>query len=98
VTVALPANEINEQQWAAVLVEVLATAVLPLFYGFLGAGAAVVRNIWGKMKDSLLSPRDLTLSLGQLALARSSAHVLDCSSPPPGPGRKVLRGSPAPLL
>jgi hypothetical protein len=67
-TVALPASAINEHQWAAMLVEVLATAVLPLCYGFLGAGAAVVRNIWGKMRDSLLSPRDLTLSLGQLAL------------------------------
>jgi hypothetical protein len=28
----------------------------------------VVRNLWGKMRDSLLQPRDLTLSLGQLAL------------------------------
>jgi hypothetical protein len=61
-------NSVNEQQWAAVLLQVLAIAVLPLCYGFLGAGAAVVRNIWGKMRDSLLSPRDLTLSLGQLAL------------------------------
>ncbi len=43
-------------------------AVLPLYYGFLGAGAAVVRNIWGKMRDSLLSPRDIILSWGQLAL------------------------------
>jgi hypothetical protein len=67
-TVALPANAIDQQQWAAIWVELLATAVLPLCYGFLGAGAAVVRNIWGKMRDSLLSPRDLTLSLGQLAL------------------------------
>jgi hypothetical protein len=50
------------------LVEVLGTAVLPFCYGILGAGAAVVRNIWGKMRDSLLAPRDLTLSLGQLAL------------------------------
>jgi hypothetical protein len=58
----------DEHQWAAVMVEVLTTAVLPLCYGFLGAGAAVVRSIWGKMRDSLLSPRDLTLSLGQLAL------------------------------
>lgn len=67
-TIAVPADAVNEQQWASVLLQVLATAVLPLCYGFLGAGAAVVRNIWGKMRDSLLSPRDLTLSLGQLAL------------------------------
>jgi hypothetical protein len=65
----LDASRLGDQhQWAAVMVEVLTTAVLPLCYGFLGAGAAVVRSIWGKMRDSLLSPRDLTLSLGQLAL------------------------------
>lgn len=67
-SLAVPDYAVNEKQWAAVLVQVLAIAVLPLCYGFLGAGAAVVRNIWGKMRDSLLSPRDLTLSLGQLAL------------------------------
>jgi hypothetical protein len=64
---AVPEEETNEQ-WGAILLQVLASAVLPLCYGFLGAGAAVVRDLWGKMKDSLLSPRDLTLALGQLAL------------------------------
>ena len=66
--VALPANAVNQQQWASTLVDLLATSVLPLCYGFLGAGAAVVRSVWNKMRDSLLTPRDLTLSLGQLAL------------------------------
>jgi hypothetical protein len=66
--VALPINAVNQQQWAATLVDLLATSVLPLCYGFLGAGAAVVRSVWNKMRDSLLTPRDLTLSLGQLAL------------------------------
>jgi hypothetical protein len=50
------------------LVEVLASSVLPLFYGVLGAGTAVVRNISSKMSDSLLKPRDITLSLWQLVL------------------------------
>jgi hypothetical protein len=54
--------------WAAIIAEVLATAVLPICYGFLGAGAAVVRSIYAKMRESLLSPRDLTLAWGQLAL------------------------------
>jgi hypothetical protein len=57
-----------DEQWAAIVLEVLASAVLPLCYGFLGAGAAVVRDLWNKMRESLLSPRDLTLALGQLAL------------------------------
>jgi hypothetical protein len=61
-----PVNQIHEQ-WATILVQVLATSVLPLCYGLLGAGVAVVRNIWSKMRDSLLSPRDFTLSLGQMA-------------------------------
>jgi hypothetical protein len=63
-----PANSVANSQWAAALVEVLAAAVLPFCYGFLGAGAAVVRNIWAKMRDSQLAPRDLRLAFGQLAL------------------------------
>jgi hypothetical protein len=55
------------RQWAIFFIEVLATSVLPLLYGVLGAGVAVVRNLWTKMRDSLLSPRDPTLAMGQLA-------------------------------
>ncbi|TIL42780.1 hypothetical protein [Mesorhizobium sp.] len=51
-----------------VLVDVLSSFVLPLFYGILGSGAAVVRNIWAQTSASLLSPRDFTLSLVQLSL------------------------------
>jgi hypothetical protein len=58
----------TDELWGSALNEVLASAVLPVCYGILGAGAAVVRDLWGKMRDSLLSPRDLTLALGQLAL------------------------------
>jgi PASTA domain len=65
--VKLLPNQINEQQWAAVLLQVLATAVLPLFYGLLGAGAAVVRSLWSKTRDSLLGRRDVLLSFGQMA-------------------------------
>jgi hypothetical protein len=76
----------DEHQWAAVMVEVLSTAVLPLCYGFLGAGAAVVRNIWGKMRDSLLLPRDLTLSLGQLALGAVIGACIGLFIAPSGGG------------
>jgi hypothetical protein len=65
--VKLQPNQISEQQWAAVLLQVLATAVLPLFYGLLGAGAAVVRSLWSKTRDSLLGRRDILLSFGQMA-------------------------------
>lgn len=49
-------------------VNVLGGAVLPVLYGFLGAAAAVVRSLSSKIRNSLLSPRDLHLSLQQLAL------------------------------
>ena len=61
-------DDAGDAEWGRVLTVVLANAVLPLCYGLLGAGAAVVRDLWAKMRESLLSPRDLTLALGQLAL------------------------------
>ena len=63
----LPAGP-SSVQWAQILLDVLANSVLPLFYGLLGAGAAIVRSIWSKMSNSLLLHRDLILSLGQLSL------------------------------
>jgi hypothetical protein len=42
--------------------------ILPLCYGILGSGAAVVRSYWAKIRYSLLIPGDFTLSLVQLAL------------------------------
>jgi hypothetical protein len=53
---------------ASRLTSVLGTAVLPVLYGFLGAGAAVLRSISRRIKFSTLTPRDLHLSLLQLAL------------------------------
>ena len=63
----VPLN-VPQESFAAILLDVLAGAVLPIFYGILGAGAAAVRGVWAKMRDSLLSPRDLFLSAGQVAL------------------------------
>jgi hypothetical protein len=57
-----------DEQWAAVWLAILGGVVLPIFYGVLGAGAAVVRNLSFKMRDSLLAPRDLTLSWVRLVL------------------------------
>jgi len=88
---------VNEQ-WASILIEVLAGAVLPLCYGFLGAGAAVVRSLWGRMRDSLLSPRDWTLALGQLALGAVIGACIGLFVAPSGantaaPGGVGLTGS-----
>ena len=53
---------------AAWWANLLGTAILPVLYGFLGAIASVVRTWSRKIKASLLGPRDLQLSLQQLAL------------------------------
>ena len=58
----------TDEQWSSILTQVLANAVLPVVYGILGAGASVVRELWARMRDSLLAPRDWTLALGKLAL------------------------------
>jgi hypothetical protein len=54
--------------YATSMAEVLGTGVLPVFYGILGAGAAIVRSISRRIRRSTLSPRDLSLALQQLAL------------------------------
>jgi hypothetical protein len=56
------------EEFSRILTQVLVSSVLPFFYGILGAGAAVVRDLWAKMRESLLSPRDYTLAIGQLSL------------------------------
>lgn len=53
---------------ASAVVTILGAAVLPVFYGLLGAGAAVVRGLSWKIRHSQLAPRDLHLSIQQLAL------------------------------
>jgi hypothetical protein len=58
----------NNDQWAVSLLSVLAGAVLPICYRLLGAAAAVVRSLSARMREWLLAPRDLLLSLIQLAL------------------------------
>jgi hypothetical protein len=56
------------EEMARIVTLVVGTSFLPLAYGMLGAGAAVVRRLWERMRESLLSPRDSTLALLQLAL------------------------------
>jgi hypothetical protein len=54
--------------YAQSILHILASSVLPVFYGVLGAAAAVLRSLSRKIKSSTLSPRDLPLSWQQLAL------------------------------
>jgi hypothetical protein len=61
-------NENDASSVASRLTAVFGSAVLPVLYGLLGAGAAVLRNISRKITLSTLSPRDRNLSLLQLLL------------------------------
>ncbi|TFI58566.1 hypothetical protein E2493_09075 [Sphingomonas parva] len=58
----------GDQDTARWMLNMLGSAVLPVLYGFLGAAASIVRSVSRKIKLSLLSPRDLQLSIQQLAL------------------------------
>lgn len=58
----------NNEEFSRIMTQLLVSSVLPFFYGILGAGAAVLRDLWSKMRESCLSPRDSTLAYGQLAL------------------------------
>lgn len=65
---ATAAGRSAEQLNAEVLVAVLAKQILPVFYGVLGAAAAVMRYLWRATRDYELSPRDPTLSAMKLVL------------------------------
>src|SRR5262249_9548185 len=82
-------SEVEEQ--GRVVTLVVGTGVLPLFYGILGAGAAVGRGLWAKMRESLLSPRDYTLALLQLALGATIGACIALFVNPSGqtPGSEV---------
>jgi len=79
------------EQLARIVTLVVGTAVLPLCYGILGAGAAVVRGLWAKMRESLLSPRDYTLALLQLALGATIGACIALFVNPSGqtPGSEI---------
>ena len=79
---------------AAWLANLLGTAVLPVFYGFLGAIASVVRTWSRKIKASLLGPRDVQLSLQQLALGAlvGACISLFIAAPAAGDGETAMLG------
>lgn len=78
---------------ASTLANILGSAVLPFLYGLLGAAAAVIRSLSKKIRGSLLSPRDLTLSLQQLALGAVTGACIGLFIGHPGdsdPGDTLL--------
>lgn len=78
---------------ASWLANLLGAGVLPVFYGFLGAIASVVRTLSRKIKASLLSPRDVQLTFQQLALgAVVGACISLFVTPGAGNGETSLLG------
>lgn len=75
----------GHEEKARIVTPVVGTAVLPLAYGVLGAGAAVVRRLWERMRESTLSPRDATLALLQLALGGTIGACIALFINPSGP-------------
>ena len=58
----------SEEAWARVFVPLMINSVLAFLYGILGAGASVMRYLRVKTRESLLTPRDVTLVANQLVL------------------------------
>ncbi len=75
-----------EAQWAAAALQILGGAVLPIFYGLLGAAAAVVRSVSARIKESVLAPRDLMLSSVQLVLGAVIGGCIGLFITPAGAG------------
>lgn len=71
---------------ASALANILGSAVLPFLYGLLGAGAAVLRSLSHKTRESRLSPRDILLSIQQLALGAVVGACIGLFVAAPGAG------------
>lgn len=76
----------NAPSRGAALANIMGTAVLPFLYGLLGAGAAIIRSLSRKIRASLLSPRDLHLSVQQLALGAVVGACIGLFIAAPGSG------------
>jgi hypothetical protein len=54
--------------WIASVLSALSSYVLPMCFTLLGTGVSIVRDIYDKVHESTLAPRDIPLSFGRLAL------------------------------
>lgn len=89
-TVAVEAP--GTEYFAAIFANLLATAILPVLYAFLGSGAAIVRSLSMKTEHNLLAPRDLHLSLQRLALGAVVGACISLFVTSPGTDSKNVEG------
>jgi len=85
-----PNEQGDASSTAARLTAVLGGAVLPILYGFLGAGASILRSVSRKIKSSTLNPRDLSLLLQQLALGAVVGACIGLFIGQPGEGASLI--------
>lgn len=71
-------------QAIASVVSVFSTLVLPMMFGLLRTLVATIRSIHDKMRDSLLSPRDLVLTLTGLPIGAIAGLVVGLFINPSG--------------
>jgi hypothetical protein len=66
------------------VISVFSTLVLPMMFGLLGTLVATIRSIHDKMRDNLLSPRDLILTLTGLPIGAIAGRVVGLFINPSG--------------
>lgn len=84
----------TDGQAIASVISVFSTLVLPMIFGLLGTLVATIRSIHDKVRDSLLSPRDLVLTLTGLPIGAIAGLVVGLFINPSGsaPGSSGLTG------
>jgi hypothetical protein len=68
-------REVAHETIAAILA-VLGNYVLPMCFTLLGTGVSILRDIYTKMRDSTLAPRDMPLGFGRLALGMAAGAAI----------------------
>ena len=68
-------REVAHETIAAILT-VLGNYVLPMCFTLLGTGVSILRDIYTKMRDSTLAPRDTPLAFGRLALGMAAGAAI----------------------
>jgi hypothetical protein len=58
----------DSPQVVAAILSAFGTYMLSMCFTLLGAGVSILRDVYDKVRDSTLSPRDLPLAWGRLAL------------------------------
>jgi len=84
----------TDGQTIASVISVFSTLILPMMFGLLGTLVATIRSIHDKIRDSLLAPRDLVLTLTGLPIGAIAGLVVGLFINPSGsvPGSSGLTG------